>query len=282
MKKCEKRNGNCTAAVDPIDQLPVQCVGVWAKDKHHYLRNYLAATRNVRARFMPPKGTGGTALIDLFAGPGKARVREPVEFIDGSPLIATSIPHREHGFTDIILCDIDEENIAALQKRTEGDKRVTIIGGDCNQTIDKVVGKIPPNGFAVALIDPFGASNLKFETIRKLAAFPRMDLIIHFPLGSMKRNFLEHERFEGFLGLPRSRWGVDIVHGDDVRLLIPLFRRQLAMLGYPERGDVTYPSIKNMQQVVLYHLVFASKDSLGDKIWNSITAKLPSGQGRLF
>ena len=32
----------------------------------------------------------------------------------------------------------------------------------------------------------------------------------------------------------------------------------------------------------LYHLVFASKDKLGEKIWNSITKNAPSGQGNLF
>lgn len=282
MNKCEKRNGNCTAAVDPVDGLPVQCVGVWAKDKHHYLRNYFAATRNVRSRFMPPHGEGGAAFIDLFSGPGRARIREPIEFVDGSPLLAANIPRSEHGFTDIVLCDIDSENVEALRKRTAGNRRVSIIEGDCNRKIDEIAAKIPRHAYSVALVDPFGASALNFDTIRRLAAFSHLDLVIHFPLGSMKRNFLEHERFESFIGLPRDQWGVDIVHGEDVRLLIPVFRRQLAALGYPERATaVTYPSIKNMQQVVLYHLVFASKHERGDEIWNSITKNLPSGQTRL-
>jgi three-Cys-motif partner protein len=283
MSKCEKRNGNCTAALDPIDGLPVQCVGAWAKDKHHYLRNYIAATRNVRARFMPPHGPGGAAFIDLFSGPGRARVREPVEFVDGSPLLATKVSRDEHGFTDIILCDIDAENVDALRKRTANDRRVSIIEGDCNLKIAEIVTKIPRHAYSVALVDPFGASALDFATIRRLAAFDHLDFIIHFPLGSMKRNFLDHGRFERFIGLPRDQWGVEIVHGEDIRRLIPVFRRQLAALGYPERTTaVTYPSIKNMQQVVLYHLVFASKHERGDEIWNSITKNLPSGQGRLF
>ncbi len=281
MTKCEKKNGNCTAAVDPIDGLPVQCVGIWSKDKHHYLRTYFAATKNVRAQFTPPKGQGGTAFIDLFAGPGRARTREDADFIDGSPLIAVNIPHSDHGFTDVILCDIDPENVETLRKRTDGDRRVTIIDGNCNHRIDDVVAKIPRHAYAVALVDPFGASNLDFNTIRRLAAFPHLDFIIHFPIGSMKRNFMDHD-FETFIGLPKDQWGLDIVHGDDVGKLIGVYRRQLATLGYPQReAPVNYPAIKNNQQLALYHLVFASKHPLGDDIWNSITKNLPSGQTRL-
>jgi len=282
VRKCAKKNGNCTAEVDPKDGLPAQCVGVWAKDKHHYLRNYFAATRHVRSQFLPPKGHGGAAFLDLFAGPGRARTREQGEFIDGTPLIAANVPSAESRFTDIVLCDIDHENVETLRQRTQGDRRVSVIEGDCNAKIDGIIERIPRHAYSVALVDPFGASNLDFDTIKKLAAFDHLDFIIHFPLGSMKRNFREHERFERFLGLPREQWGVEIIHGEDVSSLIPVFRRQLASLGYPERGVVRFPSIKNMQQVVLYHLVFASKNPLGDDIWNSTTKNLPSGQGRLL
>jgi hypothetical protein len=60
------------------------------KEKHHYLRNYIAATRHVRTQYVPPRGDGGTVFIDLFAGPGKARIRDSGEFIEGSPLIAVN------------------------------------------------------------------------------------------------------------------------------------------------------------------------------------------------
>ena len=40
--------------------------------------------------------------------------------------------------------------------------------------------------------------------------------------------------------------------------------------------------VKNSKHVVLYHLVFASKDSKGNQIWNSIARRESSGQGNLF
>jgi len=78
-------NGNCPKPFD--DGHAVQCVGEWVPNKHHYLSRYIEATWAARAKYLPPKGTGGAAYIDLFAGPGCARIRDTGEIIDGSPLI---------------------------------------------------------------------------------------------------------------------------------------------------------------------------------------------------
>jgi three-Cys-motif partner protein len=277
VRDCKKPNGNCTVAKDPDDGLVVQCVGPWVKDKHHYLGKYLAATSQVRARYLPPHGDGGTTYVELFAGNGRAYIPDTKEFIDGSPLIAVNDPHRS--FSDIILCDIDEENVHALRERTKHTRRVRVEQGDCNAIIDRIVRSIPKRSYAVALLDPFGPGALSFETIRRLAAFPRMDLILHFPLGAMKRNFKDYAKYERFLGLPAKDWGVDIIHGEDISSLIPVMRRQLISLGYGEHGvDVRSPRVTNTSNVLLYHLVFASKHIRGDEIWNSVTKNPPNGQ----
>lgn len=300
MSDCRKKNGNCTVADDPDDELPVQCVGSWSKEKHGYVRKFLEATRSVRASYLPPRGDGGTAFIDLFAGPGRARVREnvnglvrePAEFIDGSPLIALCEPN----ISDIVLCELDSENLAALRSRTSHSRKVSVVEGDCNKVIDEIVAKIPRRGYSLALLDPFSASALAFNTIRRLAAFPRMDLIIHFPIGSMKRSFENYRIFERFLGVPPEQWGVApiaegidpreqpaIVHGEDVRGLLDVMRRQLRSLGYADHEiTVRTPTMRNTSNVVLYYLIFASKHVLGDEIWNSVTKNAPNGQLRLL
>jgi hypothetical protein len=119
----------------------------------------------------------------------------------------------------------------------------------------------------------------RFETIKRLSEFPHLDFIIHWPVGSMKRNFELHVIFEKVLGLPREKWGVKVECGRDVAQLLPLYRRQLATLGYEESG-MSPPTlaIKNSHNLTLYRLLFASKDPLGDKIWASVTRKQPSGQ----
>ena len=64
----QQSNGNCPVCRE--DDLPLQCIGRWSTEKHHYLRNYIHATRAVRGRF----SRGGTAFVDVFAGPGRAKV----------------------------------------------------------------------------------------------------------------------------------------------------------------------------------------------------------------
>jgi three-Cys-motif partner protein len=90
-------------------------------DKHDYLRRYIEATRDVRGGFdgSRPRGEhpiGRTAYVDLFAGSGRARVRETRQFIDGSPLVA--LKTARNPFTVVILCELNETNAEALRRRT--------------------------------------------------------------------------------------------------------------------------------------------------------------------
>lgn len=71
---------------DPVDGLVIDEVGAWASEKHERLRKYIDAYRSARAMFLPPKGTGGAAYIDLFSGPGRSQIEGTDRFIDGSPL----------------------------------------------------------------------------------------------------------------------------------------------------------------------------------------------------
>jgi three-Cys-motif partner protein len=274
-----KPNGNCSNA-EAASSLPIQCVGDWAKDKHDYLRRYISATRGVRAKFLAPKGSGGAAFIDLFGGPGRCCVRGTrADLIDGSPLIA--LGQTEAPFSKVIVCDLDHENVEALRARTaQYAERAVAIEGDCNQLIDQIVNEIPPYGFNIALIDPFSAGQLHFETIRKLAMFKRMDLIINWPTGDLKRNY-EHNQDEmnEILGTDDERAVVG--SPEDVVAKIATLRQQLAPFGYQDDQIRSMP-VKNSKHAVLYHLVFASKDPKGNQIWKSIIRRESSGQGNLF
>jgi three-Cys-motif partner protein len=270
--ECRDDNGNCTVAVD-TDGLPIQCVGEWAqKKKHHYIRHYLVATGPTRRKFNEDGPRAGSTFIDLFAGNGRARVRETGEHIDGSPLIAINGDHER--FTDVVLCELNAGNAEALRRRVAGDRRVRVVEGDCNETIVQIIEDemIPRNGFGIALLDPFAPSALSFETVRRLASFPHIDLIINFPTGSIRRNFKNPEHVTRYMGRR-----VDMLHGDDVAELIPMYRRQLIDLGFTDDA-INMPRITNGSNVTLYHLIFASKNRLGDTIWNSITQNAPNGQ----
>lgn len=268
--------------VDPKDGLPVLKVGPWTPEKHDYLRRYIAATRAVRARFLPPVGSGGAAFIDLFAGPGKARVRGQPEIIDGSPLIAAQ--HGAAPFTEILLCELRAASAAALRRRLEGDERVRVFEGDCNEEIDRLAAAIPSHGLNLALIDPFGVTPLHFDTLAKLARFDRMDILLHFPTGDLTRNLrLYEERITRFLGT--ADWQARVTDPGQVLKLVDVLREQLHPFGYKKaevrsfQGD---PVLRNTKNVPLYHLVLAAKHELGDKIWRSVIRVEGSGQKRLW
>ena len=56
------------------------------------------------------------------------------------------------------------------------------------ERIEEVAVLVPSLGLNIALIDGFGAKTLKWATVERLARFQRMDLLIHFPTNTIKRN----------------------------------------------------------------------------------------------
>lgn len=73
--------------IDGDDGLPAEDVGVWAKEKHEYLCRYIDISRAVRSGWTAP-GKAGATFIDPFCGPGRAKVRETGEWIDGGAVAA--------------------------------------------------------------------------------------------------------------------------------------------------------------------------------------------------
>jgi three-Cys-motif partner protein len=279
--ECKKANGNCTLARD-LDGLPVQCVGAWAEEKHDYVERYIAASSGARSKFARG-GQGGLCYVDLFAGPGRAYIAKWNRYIDGTPAIA--IKTTKAPFTRLVFCDMDHENAETLRDRYSSDERVRIVEGDCNAKIDEIASHIPKSALSLALIDPFGASVMSFDTIARLAKFPRMDLIVHFPTMGIKRNLEKTPNYARHVDrlLGTSEWQRYVKDADQVVKLISMLKDRLAELGYIRDDDLAGdPAFKNDEGGILYHLFFASKDPLGYKLWKSLLKTAPSGQKRLF
>jgi hypothetical protein len=127
-----------------------------------------------------------------------------------------------------------------------------------------------------------------------------MDMLIHFPIGAIKRNLGVWLKKEGstildeFLGTTCWRDELKGVTGNKIyQVLIDIFRRQLISIGYPEEGlrlassnsiytGLPTVCVRNTKEVDLYVLILASKHKLGQKIWNSIIKLNPDGQKELF
>jgi hypothetical protein len=118
----------------------------------------------------------------------------------------------------------------------------------------------------------------------RLASFKRMDLIVFFPVGELRR-FLERsskkrEQLDRALGT--DDWRTALRSAKDAPKLIPFFRgRMEKKFGYKAENSYSAP-IRNTKNVVMYHLVFLSKHTRGASMWESVTRKAPSGKRRLF
>jgi Aspartate 1-decarboxylase len=99
------------------DGLPAQEVGVWAKEKHRLLRRYVDICRATRKKYIG-KSKGGASYIDLFCGPGRAKIRDTGEWIEGSAVTAWNMSVQGGApFTKVIIGDADEECLEAAAAR---------------------------------------------------------------------------------------------------------------------------------------------------------------------
>ena len=88
-------------------------IGPWGEEKYRLVGNYA----QIFATSMKQKWQC-RFYIDLFAGAGRARIRETRKIVDGSPLIALGIEDR---FDRYIFCEKDLTKIDALTKRVTSD-----------------------------------------------------------------------------------------------------------------------------------------------------------------
>ena len=88
-------------------------VGVWAKEKHNYLKRYIAISHGVRKKFIT--GAGGATYIDLFCGSGRGKIKNTNEWIDGSSIVAWK-KSQESGspFSAMYINDLDKESVDGL------------------------------------------------------------------------------------------------------------------------------------------------------------------------
>lgn len=284
--RCCLKNGNCE--IPGSDGLPVQCVGPWVRGKHYILEKYLKATSAVRSKFTKK---GNAVFIDLFSGPGRCIIREEYSEIDGGGIIALQLDKGR--FNEYYYVDIENENTKALEKRIGERAGCNILTADSNMIVSSLTSNFMKHDYRYhfAYIDPFGVEALKFETIKEMAKLARMDLLINFPIGSIKRNIRSWLRntdtpLDRFLGTPIWRDGIERV---SLRLiynkLITIFEQQLMTLGYPKEGLQLKSggiSVKNTRDVPLYVLLLASKHPLAQRIWDSAKKIGPDGQRSLF
>lgn len=269
--------------IEGDDGLPANTVGIWAKEKHRYLRRYLDISRATRKKYIGA-GNAGAAYFDLFCASSRSKIRETGEWIEGSAIAAWTISHAGGvPFSTIYVSDINEESLDACVARLERlGAPVVPIHACAIDAVRRMIASVNHHGLHFAFIDPYNLEALDFEIIDALATLKRIDMLIHLSIMDLQRNLLTHlgaakSAFDTFA--PGWRNKVDTVGGQSrVRQrVIEYWRDQVAGLGvWPSTDQRLITGEKNQP---LYYLLLAARHELAHKFWS--TAVNPEGQERL-
>ena len=219
--------------------------------------------------------------IDLYAGPGRGRMKKTGEIIEGSPLIACrTVPH----FSKLIFCEEDPERAAALAARINRDFHflsTRVIPKNCNDGIEEILAELPASvlGFlGVCFVDPYNLA-IRLKTIRRLAhlkidfvmlvadrmAGSRAEPQLTAPGSMTIEDLLDDSRW-------RERWDAAKKDGEPFnRFISREFTAAMAGMGFLA-GRVDRVNVANMK-VGLYQLVLFSKDQLALDFWASASKR---------
>ena len=257
--------------VDETDGLPATEVGEWAKQKHQFLRRYLDISRTTRQKFLKGRAKSAT-FIDLFCGPGRARIKETGEWIDGSAITAWKISRAGGApFSDIYVADIDHKNCAATTERLKNlGAPVQQISGSAVQAAIQVARSINPYGLHFSFIDPFSLGALDFRIIQSLASLKRIDMLIHVSKMDLQRNLksnitADESAFDRFAPGWRNEIDIQRPQQEVRRLVVEYWRELVANLGI--RPSTNMKLISGSSNQPLYWLLLAAKHELAEKFW---------------
>jgi three-Cys-motif partner protein len=262
------------------DGLLTPDVGSWALQKYRLLDLYnVLFSRSMKYQW------GCRVYIDLFSGPGYAKIRGTNRVVETSPLIALRVSDR---FDKYIFCDQGSENLSALRARVERelpDVSPDYIVGDCNEMVPRITERIPKASkgksvLAFCFADPFGMDDLKFKTIQTLSSRSRMDFLILLALDMDANRFQSlyvkdsNPVIDEFLNNPswRSKWSAAQVKRIDFRVFLAReFASRMVGLGYLPAGLDRMKEVRSDEKnLPLYHLAFFSKHPLGYQFWDEV------------
>lgn len=269
--------------IDGDDGLPAEDVGIWAKQKHDYLCRYINISRAVRTQWIG-QGKAGATYIDPFCGPGRCRVRETGEWIDGG-VVAAWRKSLEGGapFTQVFIGDLDaQRREAAANRLRQLGAPVVEIDGAAVQSVREIVARLNPYGLHFAFLDPFNLEALDFGIIDSLSRLRRIDMLVHVNQMDLQRNLVsnataEESAFDTFAPGWRDKVSIESGQHEIRRRVFQYWRDQVANLGvWPSAEMKLITGSKNQP---LYWLLLAAKHDLAHKFW--ATASNVEGQGKL-
>lgn len=263
------------------DGLPVRCVGEWSSTKHYYIEKYIDIFHSGMTKKFQIIN-----YIDLFAGPGKCRVKGTRDLTDGSPLIASRF-----GFSGYFLVDMNPDAIAALRNRFPHADRTVFYQEDCNLCAVDIRGRTSDHALNLLVADQTTVQ-LKFKTLKILTERRRVDMILYFPTGVYFKRavpILKDEEkiqavhdFFGDRGEGLKIWRTSSPAAQNAAV-VAYYKARLRTIGYQfdEKVDRDIAILNEDKKVELYRLILASKHPLGAKFWRNIQKIDHKGQREL-
>lgn len=248
------------------------------------MRRYLDISRGARRQWLGG-GKAGATFIDLFCGPGRGRVRETGEWIDGSAVAAWKISKQGGApFSEIYLADLDEERRAACAERLKRlGAPVREIPGAAIEAAQTIAGILNPYGLHFAFIDPFNLGALDFKIFKTLSPLKRIDMLIHLSAMDLQRNLGinlagDELAFDDFAPFWRNNVNLMCSQFEIRRQLVEYWRDLVAKLGVWPSTEMKLITGRSNQR--LYWLLLAAKHELAHKFWK--VAANTEGQGSLL
>lgn len=260
------------------DGLLIPEVGIWAEDKHRHVELY------DRLFSTGMKNKWDLRIyLDLYAGPGYARIRGRDRIIWGSPLRAMAVPDP---FDKYIFCESEHTSLEALRERVQRHFQwldTSFVEGDCNEQIDRICSQIPTASksksiLSFCFLDPFDIS-IKFSTVRRLSGFLvdfMILLALHQDANRNQAAYLspKNTKVEEFLGL--SEWRALWANAESAGISFPRFlaetySRQMESLGYLPLPFHRMKQIRSDERnLPLYRLALFSRHELAYKYWTEV------------
>ena len=288
-RKRNLSNGLCRIVKSVDDDLPVRCVGPWAKEKIDYLRKYL----NAFSTSMKSNVWDALNYIEICSGPGLCINRKTRREFNGTALAILDSVIPDH-VTNVVFCDIDELVLQTLENRvfehlkkyypdrydTLFNKFHFLLGSYEDNSISDAVCQVVCNSgrnpLSLTFIDPTDLS-VPFHFIETLLTTYRSDLLLNFAFGTdFKRNIVKaiketshsgvKDKYSTFIGnrdFIDRKDVLDAAERNDLDELLQLFNNEYAKM----LRSINLPFIDFEQIKHFYYLLFASQNEFGLKLW---------------
>ncbi|MDP3057528.1 MAG: three-Cys-motif partner protein TcmP [bacterium] len=245
------------------------------KMKHRVLSYYFPQWLQILGKW-----NKGLNYIDGFGGIGAYHTKKDIEankYLSnnfGSPVVAALqikklIENSKIGKASIVIIDEDKGNIQNLKEVLGYNKvnteNIQFIEGNFDQEINRILDSFEKEVKSLAptffLIDPFGFSQVKMETIARILKQPKSEIIINFMYNAIQR-WVSHPNpklqihYDNLFGCKEWKKYIGKRTDEKERYLVSLFRKQCKEYGkakfvYPFR--LSFPD-KDMPYYYLFHL----------------------------